>query len=138
MIIWFGASNGGVEALVIWGCFFIMVVETEEALKNVPTVHRWAALTLGESSWGLRLRVMLPASIPGLMGGLRISMVSAVNLTILGEFNIASGGVGDLIIRGYDFLQTPLLYLGVLIAVGLALVLDWLVRLIRVLVVRWA
>ena len=138
MIVWFGANDGGVISLVAWGCFFIMIVETEEALRNVPLVHRWAAQTLGESTWGLHLRVLLPSSVPRLVGGLRISMVSAVNLTILGEFNIASGGLGDLIVRGYNFLQPDLMFMGVIAAVALAFVLDSCVRLVRINVRRWA
>jgi ABC-type nitrate/sulfonate/bicarbonate transport system permease component len=137
MVIWFGAGDAAVLALTIWGTFFLMVVETREALRRTPRTYRWAAATLGDSPFGINLRILLPASVPRLIGGLRIALVLAINLVILAELSVASGGVGDLIVRGYRFLRTDQLFFGIIVAVVLAGLLDTILRLVSSRLRRW-
>jgi ABC-type nitrate/sulfonate/bicarbonate transport system permease component len=138
MVIWFGAEQAAVIALATWGTFFVMVVEGREALRRTPIVYRWAAATLGETNLGVNVRVMLPSSLPRLIGALRISLVVAVNLVILGEFSVASGGLGDLIVRGYRFLRPDQLLFGIIVAVAMTALLDGVIRLASRRVRRWA
>jgi ABC-type nitrate/sulfonate/bicarbonate transport system permease component len=137
MVIWLGATEVAVVALATWGAFFLMVVETREALRRTPIVYRWAAATMGESPLGINLRVMLPASLPRLIGGLRISLVLAINLVILAEFSVASGGVGELIVEGYRFLRPDQLFFGILVAVAMTVILDVVIRIASVRIRRW-
>ncbi len=137
MIIWFGAGEGAVIALATWGSFFLMVVEGHEALRRTPMVYRWAAATLGDSSLGVHLRVMLPSSLPRLIGALRITLVLTLNLVLLAEFYVASGGIGEVIVRGYRFLRSDQLFFGIIVAVALAAALDYVIRLASTRVRRW-
>jgi ABC-type nitrate/sulfonate/bicarbonate transport system permease component len=63
--------------------------------------------------------------------------VLAVNLVILAEFSIASGGVGDLSMRGYRFLRPDQLFFGIIVAVAMAAALDLLIRLASLRLRRW-
>jgi ABC-type nitrate/sulfonate/bicarbonate transport system permease component len=137
MVIWFGASDRAVIALAVWGTFFLMVVEGREALRRTPVAYRWAAATLGDSPLGVNLHVMLPSSIPRLIGGLRISLVLAVNLVILAEFSVASGGIGEIIVRGYRFLRPDQLFFGIIVAVALTALLDVVLRVASIRFRRW-
>ena len=78
----------GEQARSCFAARFLMVVEGREALRRTPMTFRWAAATLGDSPLGVNLHVMLPSSIPRLIGALRITMVLAVNLVILAEFSV--------------------------------------------------
>lgn len=137
MIIWFGAGEGGVIALALWGAFFLMVVEGREALRRTPVVYRWSASTLGDSSLGVHLRVMLPSSVPRLIGALRITLVLTVNLVILGEFFVAAGGIGEVIVRGYRFLRPDQLFFGIIVALAMASLLDVVIRMASIRLRRW-
>ncbi len=137
MIIWFGADEAAVLALAMWGAFFLMVVEGHEALRRTPVVYRWAASTLGDSALGIHLRVLLPSSIPRLIGALRITLVLTVNLVILGEFYVASGGIGEVIVRGYRYLRSDELFFGIIVAVALAATLDVAIRVLSIRLRRW-
>jgi ABC-type nitrate/sulfonate/bicarbonate transport system permease component len=137
MVIWLGATEVAVIALAAWGTFFLMVVETREALRRTPRAYRWAAATLGDTPLGINLHVMLPASLPRLIGGLRISLLLAVNLVILAEFSVASGGVGELIVEGYRFLRPDQLFFGIIVVVTMTVVLDVVIRLISIRLRRW-
>lgn len=137
MIIWFGSNNQGIISLAVWGSFFLMLVEGHEALKATPVVYTRAAATLGETKWGLRLRVMFPSAVPHLVGALRITLLLSMNLVILGEFSAASGGIGQVIVHGYRFLRPDLLFFGVMIGIVVAVGLDVLVRAISIRLRRW-
>lgn len=137
MIIWFGSNDNGIISLGIWGAFFLILVEGHEALKSTPLVYTQAAATLGESRWGLRLRVMFPASIPHLIGALRIALLLVINLTILGEFSAADGGIGEIIVHGYRFLRPDLLFFGVIVGIALSICLDVIVRILSIRLRRW-
>ena len=137
MIIWFGSDNEGVIALAIWGSFFLMLVEGNEALEATPLVYIRAAATLGENKWGMRWRVMLPTAIPHLIGAMRITLLLTINLVILGEFTAASGGIGEVIVHGYRFLRPDLLFFGVIVGIAVAVVLDIIVRIVSIRLRRW-
>jgi ABC-type nitrate/sulfonate/bicarbonate transport system permease component len=137
-ILWFGLGFRGILFLVAWGCFFITVIDASEAIKNVPKNYVWAASALGASRAGVYFRVVLPSILPHILGGLRVSMVIAFNQTILGEFNSASGGLGQTIIQGYVFGQTDILFLGIIMIVLLAVIVDQLLMQIGQRATKWA
>lgn len=137
MMIWFGSNDKGIIALGIWGAFFLVLVEGQEAIKSVPIVFTHAASSMGESNWGLRVRVMFPASVPHLIGALRIALLLVINLTILGEFTAANGGIGEIIVRGYRFLRPDILFFGVIVAIFVSVTLDIILRLISTRLRKW-
>lgn len=47
----------------------VVIVSTEEALKQVPVDHRHASLALGGSKWQTIRRVLLPQALPGILTG---------------------------------------------------------------------
>lgn len=137
-ILWFGLGLKGIIFLVVWGCFFVTVIDATEAIKNVPRIYLWAAASLGTPRRRRYLRVVLPYIVPGMLGGLRVSMVIAFNQTILGEFNASAGGLGGVIIKGYTFNQTDILFLGIILVVLAAVATDTLLVQIGRRAVRWA
>lgn len=52
----------------------VVIVATEEALGSVPSGMREASLACGASKWQTTYRVVLPASIPGILTGLILAM----------------------------------------------------------------
>jgi len=136
-ILWWGISIKGVFFLVIWGCFFVMVIDGIEAIKNVPKIYHWAGGALGATKGDILRKIVLPCMLPSIVGGLRISLVSAFNLTVLAEFNIASGGLGGIVIKGYRFLRTDMLFLGIFFVITLALVVDFIIVIISRKVFKW-
>ncbi|HEV7853836.1 MAG TPA: ABC transporter permease [Mycobacterium sp.] len=71
------------------------------------------------------LRVELPLAVPYILGGLRTSLVIAVGTATL-SFLVNAGGLGILIDTGYKLQDNVTLILGSVLAVCLALLVDWL------------
>jgi osmoprotectant transport system permease protein len=64
-------------------------------------------------------------AIPLILAGLRTSLVLAVGTATLAFF-VNGGGLGELIDTGYKLNRMPVLITGAVLAVGLALLIDWL------------
>lgn len=80
---------------------------------------------IGMSSFAVLRRVELPLAVPLMLAGLRTSLVLAVGTATLALF-VSGGGLGLLIDTGYKLSRTSVLMTGAVLAVGLALLVDWL------------
>ncbi|GAB3490869.1 ABC transporter permease [Amycolatopsis cihanbeyliensis] len=80
---------------------------------------------IGMSGSGVLLRIEVPLAIPLILAGLRTSLVLAVGTATLAFF-VNGGGLGELIDTGYKLNRVPVLLVGAVLAVGLALLVDWL------------
>lgn len=79
----------------------------------------------GMSRESILLRVELPLAVPYILAGLRTSLVLAVGTATL-SFLVNAGGLGILIDTGYKLQDNVTLILGSVLAVCLALLVDWL------------
>jgi osmoprotectant transport system permease protein len=80
---------------------------------------------IGLSSFTVLRRVELPLATPLILAGLRTSLVLAVGTATLALF-INGGGLGYVIDSGYKVARPTVLLTGAALAVGLALLIDWL------------
>jgi len=78
----------------------------------------------GMSRSSLLFRVELPLAVPYILAGLRTSLVLAVGTATL-SFLVNAGGLGILIDTGYKLQDDVTLILGSVLAVCLALLVDW-------------
>jgi ABC-type nitrate/sulfonate/bicarbonate transport system permease component len=137
-ILWFGIGEQSIVPFVVVGCFFIVVVISIEAIANVPRVYQWAAASLGASSTQHYTRVILPAIVPGIIGGLRVAAASTFPLTLAAEFLGAQQGLGYYIIKGVALLQVPEMIAGVIGVTLLAMAADAAVRLVGARFTSWS
>lgn len=78
LILWLGVYSGSKIALVFITCVFPIAVAVDAAASAVPRVLKWSARSLGASQMGVMWSVLLPASMSGLMSGLRIALPLAL------------------------------------------------------------
>ncbi|GAA1213043.1 ABC transporter permease [Prauserella alba] len=84
-----------------------------------------AARGIGMSPRSVLLRVEMPLALPMVLAGMRTSLVLAVGTATLAFF-VNGGGLGELVDTGYKLNRPAVLVVGAVLAVGLALVVDWL------------
>lgn len=80
---------------------------------------------LGMSRAAVLVRVEFPMAVPYILAGLRTSLVLAVGTATL-SFLVSAGGLGILIDTGYKLRDNVTLLVGAVLAVALALLVDWL------------
>jgi len=86
-----------------------------------------AAKGMGFPGWRILLRVELPLAVPTMLAGVRTTLVLTVGVATLATF-VSAGGLGDIIVAGLKLDRTPVKMTGAVLAVCLALTVDWLGR----------
>ena len=108
-IVWFGTKE---ISFIIYIAFAVMVVlylNTINAVDNVQPVHQRFAKTLGATQGQLFRTVIIPASIPELLGGLKMIVGQAWALSLAAEFLNAQNGLGRLVALARLRLNTGLI-----------------------------
>ncbi|MFF4500249.1 ABC transporter permease [Streptomyces sp. NPDC001401] len=132
LVIWLG--TGMKSALIGITIYAILPVlsNTIAGLKaNDPTLLE-AAHGIGMSPLGVLSRVELPLAVPLILAGVRTALVLNVGTATLATFG-GGGGLGVLIQTGITTQRMPVLVLGAILTVVLALLVDWLASLAELL-----
>nr|WP_229859361.1 ABC transporter permease [Streptomyces poonensis] len=132
LVIWLG--TGRLAALIGIIAYAVLPVlsNTIAGLKaNDPTLLE-AARGIGMSPFGVLTRVELPLAVPLILAGVRTALVLNVGTATLATFG-GGGGLGTLITTGITNQRMPVLLLGSILTVALALLVDWLASLAEVL-----
>lgn len=132
LVIWLG--TGTRSALIGITLYAILPVlsNTIAGLKaNDPTLLE-AARGIGMSPVGVLTRVELPLAVPLILAGVRTALVLNVGTATLATFG-GGGGLGVLITTGITTQRMPVLVLGSVLTVSLALLVDWLASLAELL-----
>ena len=112
--------------------FLPVLANTLAGLRGVdPTVVE-AARGMGMSPLQTLLRVELPLALPVIMAGLRTALVLLVGTGAFATF-IDAGGLGLLIQTGIVLFRFPLLVSGAILVAALALMIEWIGRLVETL-----
>jgi osmoprotectant transport system permease protein len=92
-------------------------------LDGVPRDIDEAAIGMGYDVRGRLLRVDLPLAIPLIVAGLRVATVTTIGLVMVTAL-IGEGGLGQLMLRGFNFRNYTAVYVGAIVTVCLAVVAD--------------
>ena len=127
-IVWLGIGELPKEVLIIVGIIPIMAVTTVAALDEVPEDLRLCARTLGASRRYTLLHVQIRAALPGILTGMRISMAGAWSSIVAVELLAATSGLGFMIMQAGDYLNTALVFAGIITIAVAGLILDTCLR----------
>jgi NitT/TauT family transport system permease protein/taurine transport system permease protein len=133
-VVWFGIGELSKVLLIALGVLPIMTIATLGALDQVPPALLNASRSLGASAGRTMLLVRLRGALPGIVTGMRLAMGGAWTSIIAAEMIAANRGIGFLILQAGNYLQTPLIFSGIVTISVLGLALDRLLRLLH----RWA
>jgi osmoprotectant transport system permease protein len=92
-------------------------------LDGVPPDIVEAADGMGFTAGQRLIRVDLPLAVPLIVAGLRIATVTTIGLVMVTAL-IGEGGLGNLMLRGFNFRNYTAVYIGAIVTLGLAIVAD--------------
>ena len=75
------------------------------AIRNIPPVYLKSARTLHLTHWQTIVTVLLPATLPEVVAGLRIGLTLTLLGVLLAEMFAAKHGLGFLIVNAMQLLQ---------------------------------
>ncbi|MDT0613038.1 ABC transporter permease [Streptomyces lancefieldiae] len=132
LVIWLGIGRRAALIGIIVYAVLPVLSNTIAGLKaNDPTLLE-AARGIGMSPLGVLTRVELPLAVPLILAGVRTALVLNVGTATLATFG-GGGGLGVLITTGITSQRMPVLVLGSILTVALALLVDWLASLAELL-----
>jgi NitT/TauT family transport system permease protein len=113
------------------------LISTIVGIRNVdPDLHDLMR-SLRASRSQLFWKLELPAALPVIFGGLKLSATLAVVGAVVGEFVGADAGLGFLINLGRGILDTPIMFVAVIALVVIAQALYLTVALLERRLLRW-
>lgn len=120
-ILWFGLSTQAILFVVVMGSAFSISISVDNAIKNVQPIYKRAALTMGAGKKQLYLHVILPASLPELVSGLKQGWSFAWRALMAGEVMTTSIGLGQTLIMGRDLadINQAMLVMVIIVLVGI-------------------
>ncbi len=132
LILYIGIGIEEKIAVIFIGTFFQLVLLVADVTAHVPHEQLDVSYTLGASRAQVLRRVLLPATLPGVMDTLRITMGWAWTYLVVAELVAADRGLGYQILNSMRGLFTDRIFLGLCVIGGLGLAFDltfkWLHR----------
>jgi sulfonate transport system permease protein len=95
-VLWFGGAEIGNVGYVVFGISVMMVVFGFSAIRNVAPVYMQFAATLGASKVKIYRSVILPATVPEVLGGVRVAVGFSWAIVLGAELLTAPTGLGRL------------------------------------------
>lgn len=113
-ILWFGIGDEPGYFLVFIGAVFPVFVNTYAAVRNIDRTQINAALCLGASPRMLVFDVLVPAALPVIFPGLRISLGVGWMCVVAAELIAAQSGLGYMIQQSRVLMQTQYVLVGMI------------------------
>ena len=124
-ILWLGIGDVEKVAIIFVGSFFQLVLMVAVVAKNVHKDMLETAYTLGAKRMQMIWKVLLPASLPGILDTLRIIVGWAWTYIVVAELVASSSGIGYMIISAQRMLRTSSIIFGILTIGMLGLITDY-------------
>ncbi|MCR9147835.1 MAG: ABC transporter permease [Rhodobacteraceae bacterium] len=109
-IVWFGFGLTSIVVITALICFFPLLENTVTGLRAARPEQRDLFRMLGATRMQTLLRLKIPAGLPLVLAGVRVSMVLALVGAVVGEFIAGSQGLGASIIAAQGMMDTPLMF----------------------------
>jgi NitT/TauT family transport system permease protein len=136
-ILWFGIGLGSKVFIITIGVFFPTLINTFLGVKFVDPLLIKAAQTLGAKDKDILWEVVVPASVPLIVAGVRIGVGLGMMCLVAAELVAASSGLGYLIMLGGDDLKPELSITGMILIGILGLIADRIVLRVERRVIYW-
>jgi NitT/TauT family transport system permease protein len=118
LILYVGIGVEEKIAVIFIGTFFQLILLVADVAAHVANDLLDSAYTLGASRFRVLSTVLLPATLPGVMDALRITLGWAWTYLIVAELVAAERGLGIMILQSSRGLRTDRIFVG-LVTIGL-------------------
>lgn len=119
-ILWFGVGDLSSIFLIFLGSFFPLLLTTIQAVCSVPMIYLNAGRNFGLGPAQLFYQVLLPAALPRILVGLRITLGIAWLVVVAAEMIAVNSGLGFLIVDArnagdrYDLVVAGMVLIGII------------------------
>src|ERR1044071_9254533 len=137
LLLWFGIGGGSKIAIVFLGCVFPILINSYYGMRAVNREYVELARSFRLDRRALFVKILLPASIPFILAGIRLAIGRGLTGVAIAEWFGASEGLGYLVFFAGQTLNVPILFVGVAAFAVLGILGFELVRRFETYVTPW-
>ncbi|HEU4323439.1 MAG TPA: ABC transporter permease [Roseiflexaceae bacterium] len=137
LVIWLGIEDSSKVALLFLAALPPIVLSTSAGVRGVREDYINGARSLGASRWQVFRHVVFPACLPEIFTGLRVSVGFTYTTLVAAEMVAGLNGIGWMVLDASKFLQSDVIFVGILLMGLTGMLLDWAVRMAERAVVPW-
>jgi NitT/TauT family transport system permease protein len=128
VILWFGLGDMAKLFIVTLLAVFPVLINTAAGVRNVPTSLIDVGSAFAANERQVFLKIILPATVPYMMTGLRLGIGRAIIGMVVAEFFTAITGLGAMIVKYGNQYDTASMFVPILMLMLLGVGLTILVR----------
>jgi NitT/TauT family transport system permease protein len=138
LILWVGIDYEARVAVIFIGTFFQQMILIADVAAHVPRDLLDVSYTLGAGRGQVVSRVLIPATLPGVLDTLRITMGWAWTYLVVAELVAANRGLGYMILNSMRGLFTDRIFVGIMVIGFLGLATDQLFKYLHRWLLPWS
>ena len=136
-IIWFGIGEGSKFATLGFGVFFPTVIATVGGVDNVPRGLIRMGQSFGLSHAAIVRKIVLPAALPAILSGFRVTSSIAIVLLVAAEMIGAEHGIGAFVLAAGNLYDTDNLLAGIVVLSVVGLTVSWAIGRLERIFLSW-
>jgi sulfonate transport system permease protein len=136
-VLWMGIGEQPKITLIAIGVFFPVYTNLVSGIRNLDRRLVEAAVAYGYRRIPLAWEVMLPASLPSLMTGLRLGLAQGWLFLVAAELIGASTGLGFLTVDGQNSGRADIIVLSILLLAIIGKTCDFGLQIVEKRLLRW-
>jgi NitT/TauT family transport system permease protein len=136
-IIWFGIGEGSKIATLAFGVFFPTAIATAGGVDSVSRSLIRMAQSFGLRPAAIVRKIVLPAALPAILNGFRVTASIAIVLLVAAEMIGAERGIGAFVLSAGNLYDTDNLLAGIVVLSLLGLAVSSLIGWAEKLLLAW-
>ena len=137
LVLWMGLGFTVKACVVFLMAVFPIVINTWLGVRAVPKTLIEVGKSFVASDFTILRRIVLPATIPYIMAGLKLAVGRGVVAMVIAEFFTAISGLGAIIINAANSFDTARMFVPVIVLMVLATALNSFVGFVERKVAPW-
>jgi NitT/TauT family transport system permease protein len=137
LILWFGIGDRPKVIVVTLFVFYIVFITVFAGVRGVDQRLVSMARVAGASERAIARKVIWVSLLPFFFTGLKVALPRAVSAAIVGEFLVATEGIGFSIERARQLSDTTGVFAGIVVAVALVLLINAIVNALERRALKW-
>jgi ABC-type nitrate/sulfonate/bicarbonate transport system permease component len=137
VILWFGLGDAAKLFIVTLLAVFPVLINTAAGVRNVPAALIDVSAAFAANERQVFTKIILPASLPFMMTGLRLGIGRAIIGMVAAEFFTAITGLGALIVKYGNQYDTASMFVPILVLMLLGVGLTAAVRTLEDRIAPW-
>jgi ABC-type nitrate/sulfonate/bicarbonate transport system permease component len=137
VIIFFGLGESSRSVMVCISAFFPMLINTMVGVLQINPTYYEVVENYGATRLDIFRKVVLPGSLPFVLSGARLSLKSALTITIGVEMVFGNKGLGSVLWLAWETMRMTNMYAAILIVSLIGVSFAWLLEKSKKIVIPW-